>query len=294
MCHRKTDEIQRRFKNHKAHRLGTRDRATLCVIRQPASTSERRVRMSRSHPCAVLGFLVLALALAACGRDEPASRSAPAATPMPPIDASERAATIRVEASGFVPRERLVVNQCRSSPDRCSCGAGGENKEVHADAAGNWSGEFSPRQWIFTTDGWVDCITETCVVKVAAGSDRVISTTPVDLSGATPVARPTPVMSVQPPGPYVTGQVLTISITGAPPDLQGSLTICTKVPPDAATSGACVVPRAGFFTTDSEGSATLVDYLLPEWPCEAPGSCELSWRAGYGFPPHDTQDIDYP
>jgi hypothetical protein len=252
--------------------------------------------MSRSRVGPGLTGLVVALALSACGGSESSRTSAPSTTRTPRSTTTERplshdGATMPVEASGFTPGERINVYQCRSSTNPTACGL--NSQERRADATGRVSGEFSPQQWIFTSDGWVDCLTEPCVLKVAANSDRVVRTAPVDLSGTTPAARPTPTMSVQPSGPYATGQTLTVSITGAPPGMAGSLTVCTKVPPGSAESGLCTTPIAGFFTTGSDGSATLVDYRLPAAACEAAASCELAWDPGYDYPPLVVQDVDY-
>jgi hypothetical protein len=99
-------------------------------------------------------------------------------------------------------------------------------------------------------------------------------------------------MTVAPPGPYATGQGITVSITGAPPGLEGSATVCPNVPPGVGESGLCATPIAGFFTTGPDGSATLTHYRLPELPCGT-GSCELAWGPGYDYPPLVVQDIEY-
>ena len=194
------------------------------------------------------------------------------------------------DVSGFVAGETVVLNQCRTDPPAC---AGFYVEELRANEAGNVAGDYSPQQWIFSQDGWVDCMREPCVLQLHGTSSQVIRTVPVDVSDRAPLAKPSPTMTLQPSGPYTEGQAITINITGVPPGVDGTLSICTKVRPDASQSGHCVVPSAGFFTTGTEGSVTLTSYRLPAHPCRSPDPCELAWDPGYDFPTLVAQDIDY-
>jgi hypothetical protein len=192
---------------------------------------------------------------------------------------------------GYVPGESVVVNQCVAAALPTVCGL--ETIETHADASGTVRGTFSPVQWIFTSDGWIDCLTQTCMVKVAANSDRLVNAGSVDLSGVSPVPQPNIALTIDTPGPYMSDQEVTIRITGAPPGMQGAVSVCTKVPADSVSSAMCGAGGDTTFTTGPDGTATLQRFRLPALPCTAPASCQVAWDPGYDYPSLASQDIDY-
>lgn len=283
---------------HDLSRLATKDPIDTTRSWHAIDARAERLRRRRrigSALAAVGAVVVLTLGLLAL-RNSPSDDSSnitPATTGTTPTPTTATGLDpMPFDLQGYVPGESVLINQCVASlpvPMACSL----KNTETRADANGTVRGNLSPEQWIFTSDGWIDCLAQSCVFKIAAGSDRLVTTASVNLSGVAPVPRPDVTMTIETPGPYAALQEITIRITGAPTGMQGGVTLCTKVPDDSASSGLCGAGGDAAFTVGPDGSATLQRFRLPALPCTGAAACEVVWDPGYDYPPLASHDLDY-
>jgi hypothetical protein len=290
------DELRRDLSRVAAEDEIDTTRAWLAIDTRAERLRRHRRIGSTLVAAGLVAIVALGLLALRGGPSDRANRISPATSETAPASPTTTTRSsglggIPYDFQGYVPGEEALVNQCVAAPLPSVCGL--TNTETHADANGTVRGNFSPEQWIFTSDGWIDCLTQTCVLKVAANSDRLVNTVSVDLSGVGPVPRPDITMAIETSGPYAPDQDITIRITGAPPGIQGGASVCTKVPDDSASSGTCGAGGDAYFTIGPDGTATLQRFRLPALPCTAPASCEVVWDPGYDYPPLASHDIDY-
>jgi hypothetical protein len=188
---------------------------------------------------------------------------------------------ITVTATGLRPNAIHEVQVC-SAPTAAALCDGYQFASVTTDGQGRLSTELVVWPVLYTFRGQVDCTTESCAVSVR---DRgtVAQTEIRFIEGLVP---PTPMLRIEPAGPYRDGQEVTIVGSGFPPgiDLSGDIGQC---PADKDTA---VEERCGYdlrpVATDRAGSFTTTRTLYTtspfgvDWATD-PGSV-LGWVLNHG------------
>jgi hypothetical protein len=216
----------------------------------------------------------------------------PSVTVTPQFDLPNLA-NVQVDASGFVPFERVTISQCPASSAFCGAHYSGEGGYTAADGNGEVHATFTVRREIASGSPVVttNCSSSVgaCVLRVFADAEQ-LSSTDVPI-GVDPTAEaPLGTLVVSPAGPWFDGQVVTLSGSGyymytalavAECTAQGTFdgSECSRslfTPVLADIDGNFTVPFT--ITRTFESQDTTIDCAIVE------GGCVIFVGARYDYP----------
>lgn len=185
---------------------------------------------------------------------------------------------VSLTAADLRPNTQLGIRLCQSEDFICD--------ELHypsatTDDRGSLRTTVTVRTAIYGYGGRVNCAATPCAVVIADADGERIAQTP--FAFAPGAVAPVPQLRIEPPGPHVDRQIVTVHGTGFPPgfDLASHLGIC-PADKDTAQEERCgypsaiepvIVDDAGNFTT----SLQLYDTLTFTGSCAAAPGCLLAW-----------------
>jgi hypothetical protein len=191
---------------------------------------------------------------------------------------------VDVEATGLRPNAAFRFDLCTADGTVCDVvDIGGPS---FSDASGRLANPVRAWAAIYDYDGRVDCTAQPCAVVVRDPAGIVFASVPIAF--APDVVAPEPRLTVDPPGPYVDGQVVTIAGHGfRPGDAIGSDIGQCPTGLDTAFEERCARPlafqelgvdAAGSFTATIELSSSLIF----TGTCVGPPGCHLGWVLPHG------------
>lgn len=212
----------------------------------------------------------------------------PVALPTPRV--SVRPATaladrqpVTVHASGLSPNLTYRIQQCSVGPEP-AC------EELtwptaRADRKGRLTTEVPALAALYGWRGRVDCTVTRCEVVVADDTGVRFGAGPVAFAPG--VQARVPRLSIDPPGPYRDGQVVTVRGTGFPPgiDIGDQIGQC-PVGKDTAVEERCGRSTLSEVLVDDDGTFTMTyelhDSLLFTGSCRTAPGCQLGWVIVHG------------
>jgi hypothetical protein len=210
--------------------------------------------------------------------------STPSAT-LDPSTGLRAGQEVTLTAEGLTPNESFSVTECL-------VGRAGECDVISttwatADADGRVATPVRVWAAIYRYEGRVDCSVEACSVALTDTGGAVVVDVP--FSFAEDVVAPTPRLQIQPDGPYLDRQTVTVTGTGFRPglDLLGHLGQCPadkdtateeRCGYDIYTTGGAVVGADGTFTA----TARLYESLVFTGTCRGAPGCVLGWVIPHG------------
>ncbi len=213
---------------------------------------------------------------------------APLPTPEATIEPSAGLADrqrVTLTAESLRPNSRFAIALCPLD-NTVSCDELAMSRPI-SDADGSIRAEVTVRAAIYTYQGRIDCTVERCAVVLRDDSLRNHAQVPYTLAPG--VVAPAPELSIDPAGPYVDGQTVTVRGTGFPPGFDIARWI-GQCPNDKDTaleerctyghllSGSVVVDAEGRFSMEYRLSASLV---LTGSCIDGPG-CHIGWVLPHG------------
>jgi hypothetical protein len=190
---------------------------------------------------------------------------------------------VTLTAEGMQPNGSFFVRLCEAAPgNRCD-----EYRwpAVRADGAGSITAEVTVLTGVYDQLGRIDCVASSCAVVL--GNDEVTRVLEVPFRFAAGVTASVPELQLDPPGPYVDGQTVTVHGTGFPPgsDLGGHLGLC-PADKDAAVEERCNYPVITPIIVRADGTFTvqmpLSDELTLAGSCATGPGCILAWVLDHG------------
>ena len=188
-----------------------------------------------------------------------------------------------LRASSLRPRTSVMVRQCADAEGpEAPCDT--QVTSATTDDDGRLDLRVAVRSAAYTVQGPVDCTIEPChlLVEEMTGP-RSAASGPITFAAG--VVAPTPALTLDPPGPYLHQQTVTVRGTGFPPgrDIGSELAQCPGdgQGPNAASCGygsvSTWVAADGTFTLERKVFA----FTLPAGACSDTG-CVLGWLVGQG------------
>lgn len=214
-----------------------------------------------------------------------------AAGPMPapmidvsPADGLSDGQEVTVTAEGLRPNTTFDLALCTGVEDDGLCDVlGWPGAAVSPE--GTMRTTVRARSALYGYRGRVDCTVEQCAVVIRDPGGRWAAAAPFRLAAG--VVAPVPRLAVEPGGPYVDDQVVTVSGTGFPPgfDVGRSIGQCPN-DKDTAVEERCQYPAWGAPVVDAEGrfsvEVTLSDALAFTGSCVTGPGCHLGWVLSHG------------
>jgi hypothetical protein len=212
--------------------------------------------------------------------DEPVPEPGASITPS---DGLAERQTVTLTAEGLRPNGAFFSRQCQAAPsNRCD-----EHRwpTVRADESGSLTAEVTVLTAIYDQRGRIDCVTSPCAVVL--GTDEVDRAAEVPFRFAAGVTASVPELRLDPPGPYVDGQTVTVEGTGFPPsfDVVGNLGQC-PADKDTAVEERCAYPLTTPVIVEADGTFTmpvqLSASLASTGTCVTGPGCVLAWVLNHG------------
>ena len=187
---------------------------------------------------------------------------------------------VAVEAEGLPPNSPFVITMCQTTGG-IRCDGLERGPTAWSDSRGVLSATLTVRAALYDVDGRVDCTIGRC--EVVVGSNRGPDRSPrAAISFAPDVVAPTPRLELEPAGPYVDAEVVTVRGTGFPPEIDvGARIAQCPADKDTAVENLCGYSHVEPLVVDPDGRFTmsmkLYDGLTPTGTCRGEPGCVLGW-----------------
>ncbi len=188
---------------------------------------------------------------------------------------------ITVRATGLRAASSYSIQICTAGEDSVCDHV---TDSARFDEQGNVETDTFVRAALYTEKGRIDCTARPCVVALREDFDRPAVATPITF--AEDAVAPVPALELDPPGPYVDGQTITVRGSGFLPgfDLTAKIGQC-PADKDTAVELRCepilekiIVDADGRFTTQH----TLSETLMVTDSCTDEPGCVLGWVLHHG------------
>ncbi|HXH58209.1 neocarzinostatin apoprotein domain-containing protein [Iamia sp.] len=205
---------------------------------------------------------------------------APSITASPRTGLAEGEA-VTVRAEGLRPNGAFVIEVC--APGESACDQIGPSARASSDADGALVATVTVRSAVYSPDGRTDCTTSPCAITIRDERFQVQAAVPI--SFAPGVEAPVPELVIDPAGPYVPDQQVTVRGTGFP---AGAVVRLGQCPADLDTAAEerCVYPAVLYaIVVAADGTFTATTDLslgTALGPCGPDRPCHLGWVLNHG------------